>query len=80
MLKDQSKFVSKSTYAELCSQLIGKRTRFKSDCEFFPNFDVIGLVKSIDITNHNEYLIHIQRNGKMYDIGSHMKNLSYEVL
>jgi hypothetical protein len=69
--------ISKYTYSELCNQLIGKIVNFKSDCQFFPNFDVTGKVLSITINKNNEYIIKILRNGKTYDIGSNMKNLNF---
>ena len=69
--------VSKYSYTELCSQLIGKIVNFKSDCQFFPNFDVTGKVIAIDIAKNNEYLIKLLRNGKVYDIGSNMRNLNF---
>ena len=69
--------ISKYTYSELCNQLIGKIVNFKSDCQFFPNFDVTGKVLSITISKNNEYIIKILRNGKTYDIGSNMKNLNF---
>ena len=69
--------VSKYSYTELCNQLIGKIVNFKSDCQFFPNFDITGKVLTIDITKNNEYLIKLLRNGKVYDIGSNMRNLNF---
>lgn len=74
------KYVKNTSYIDLCNMLIGKKARFKSDCEFFPNFDITGIVKSIDIANYNEIIFKISKNGKTYDIGSHMKNLSYEII
>lgn len=73
--------VSKHTYIDLCNILIGKVVNFKSDCQFFPNFDVTGKVLSINISStSNEYIIKILRNGKKYDIGSNMSNLSFNIL
>lgn len=72
-------YVSKHSYIEL-SKLIGKKVRFKSDCEFFPNFDITGIVRSIDIGNYDEYIFNIRRGNKDYHIGSHMRNLTYEIL
>ena len=69
--------VSKYNYTELCTQLIGKIVNFKSDCQIFPNFDVTGKVLAINITKNNEYLIKLLRNGKVYDIGSNMRNLNF---
>jgi len=68
------------SYTDLCEMLIGKKVQFKSDCEFFPNFNVTGKVISISPSqNHNELLIKILRNNKKYDIGSNMKNLSFNI-
>lgn len=72
------KLVSSYSYQDLCKILIGKNVNFKSNCEFFPNFDVSGKVLSISIATNNEYLIKIvTKNRKFYDIGSNMKNLSF---
>lgn len=72
--------VSKYSYNDLCQILIGKIVNFKSDCQFFPNFDVTGTVLRIDIARNNEFIIKIYRNGKKYDIGSKMHNLSFTIL
>ena len=72
-------YVNKYSYIDLNKLLIGKIVRFKSDCDIFPNFDVTGKVISITPIK-NELLIKILRNKKHYDIGSNMKNLSFEIL
>ena len=72
--------VSKYGYSDLCKLLIGKTVNFKSDCQFFPNFDVTGIVLKIDIAKNNEFIFKISRNNKKYDIGSRMHNLSFIVL
>lgn len=60
--------------------LIGRIVHFKSDCEFFPNFDVTGKVLSYKLYN-NELLIKIKLpNGKLIDVSSNMKNLSFEII
>lgn len=63
------------TYSQLCSY-INKSFEFKSDCEFFPNFNVIGRITKVEI-NNNEYLISVatKPTGKIIKIGSNMKNL-----
>lgn len=72
--------VSTKTYRQLC-QLLGRRVHFKSDCEFFPNFDVIGKVIEIHIGNNLETIFKfLHLNGKVIEIGSNMKNLRYELL
>jgi len=73
-------FVDNYSYIDLCEKLIGKTVSFKSDCEFFPNFHIVGVVISIKIANNNEFIITIIHNGKQYDIGSRMKNLTFEIM
>lgn len=69
------------SYNDLCKTLIGRKVNFKSDCQFFPNFDVTGKVLSITIAPNNEYLIQIKvASGKIYDIGSNMRNLTFSLL
>ena len=69
------------TYEKLCKILIGHKARFKSDCEFFPNFDIKGRVLGINIGQNNEYLIKVKTNsGKIIDIGSNMSHLEFVVL
>lgn len=72
--------VSKYSYNDLCQILIGKIVNFKSDCQFFSNFEVTGTVLRIDIARNNEFIIKISRNSKKYDIGSKMHNLSFTIL
>ena len=72
--------IKKYTYENLCKKIIGRKVRFKSDCEFFPNFDIKGRVLEINIKN-SEYLIKMKTNsGKIIDIGSNMKNLEFVIL
>ena len=69
------------TYENLCKILIGHKVRFKSDCEFFPNFDVKGRVLEINIGKNNEYLIKVKTiSGKIISIGSNMSNLQFVTL
>ncbi len=58
--------------------LVGKTVRFVSDCEFFQNFDVTGLVYSYSIYN-NEILFKV-KSRKNITIGSNMKNLRFEIV
>ena len=67
------KLIKKMTYEEIYS-LKGNEVRFISDCELFPNFDVIGKVKSISLIG-SEYVFIVSVNGKNIHIGSNMKNL-----
>ena len=72
--------ISKLDYKYLRDNLLYKTVNFKSDCEFFPNFDLTGYVSDITIKN-NEYIFNVKhKNGKKYTIGSHMRNLSYSIL
>ena len=73
-------FIRNFSYIDLSNLLIGKLTNFKSDCEFFPDFDVTGKVKRISIASNNEILFHIIVKHKEYTIGSNMKNLSFKIL
>ena len=67
------KFVKNMTYDEIYS-LRGNEVRFISDCEIFPNFDIIGKVKSISLKG-SEYIFTVLVKGKNIYIGSNMKNL-----
>lgn len=79
-MQKSKQLISQFSYKKLCNILIGNIVNFKSDCQIFPNFDITGLVLSIDIAKNNEYIIKIIKNGKKYDIGSHMHNLTFYVL
>ena len=67
------KFVKNMTYNEIYS-LRGNKVQFISDCEIFPNFDVIGKVKEISLIG-SEYVFTVSVKGKNIHIGSNMKNL-----
>lgn len=67
------KLIKNMTYDEIYS-LRGSEVRFISDCEIFPNFDVIGKVKSISFEG-SEYVFIVSVKGKNIHIGSNMKNL-----
>ena len=67
------KLVKDMTYDEIYS-LYGSEVRFISDCDIFPNFDVIGKVKEISLIG-SEYVFTISVKGKIIHIGSNMKNL-----
>ena len=61
--------------------LLSKKVRFKSDCEFFPKFDVKCKIMDIHQKN-NEILFEVivYPSKKHLTIGSNMKNLSFEFL
>lgn len=67
------KLIKNMTYDEIYS-LRGNDVQFISDCEIFPNFDVIGKVKSISLEG-SEYIFNVFIKGKNIHIGSNMKNL-----
>lgn len=79
-MQNSEQLISRFSYEKLCNILIGNIVNFKSDCQIFPEFDITGRVLSIDIAKNNEYIIKIIKNGKTYDIGSYMHNLSFTVL
>ena len=74
--------VSAYTIENITSKLIGKRVRFVSDCEFFPDFDVKVQVVSISMLENREILFDCRNlsNRKKLTIGSKMKNLRFKIL
>lgn len=59
--------------------LINHTVHFTSDCEFFPNFDVV--CKVLNITyNGSEHIFKVQVDNKKIEIGTNMKNLKYEII
>ena len=72
--------LSNLTYQNIIDLLYNKKVHFKSDCEFFPEFDVTGKIISTRIQN-SEIIITFKTDvGKTIDIGSNMKNLRFEIL
>ena len=72
--------VKKYSYEQLIKKILNRKTRFTSDCEFFPNFDVKGIPIGYYIKN-NELLFKFKTSlGKTIDIGVNMKNLKFELL
>ena len=73
-----------SSYAieKITNKLLGKRVRFTSDCELFPNFDVRVQVVSISISQNKEVLFNCRNlsDRKKLTIGSNMKNLKFQLL
>ena len=74
--------VSSYTIEKITSKLLGKKVRFTSDCELFPNFDVKVQVVSISLSNNKEILFDCRNlsNRKKLTIGSRMKNLRFQIL
>ena len=60
--------------------MLANNVHFKSDCEFFPNFDVTGKVIRITLNNTEIIIDVLTKNRKQIKIGSNMKNLRYEIL
>ena len=73
--------VKKYSYEQLIKKILNRKTRFTSDCEFFPNFNVNVYVYDINIRN-NETIFETKNisNGKKLTIGSNMKNLEFEII
>ena len=74
--------VSSYTIEKITSKLLGKRVRFTSDCELFPNFDVKVQVISVSISQNREILFDCRNisNRKKLVIGSNMRNLRFQIL
>ena len=73
--------VKNLSFNELYKQIFGKNVRFISDCQFFPNFDVIIKVNDISIAKNNEILIKGKtKSNKELSIGSNMHNLQFEIV
>ena len=66
------------SYDKIYKMTFGKNIRFISDCEFFPNFDIICKVKNIYIKNNEILFDVITSSNKKLTIGSNMKNLQFE--
>lgn len=71
--------VKKYAYQKLTTMLSGQQVRFISDCELFPNFDVIGKVMHTYMKG-TELIFKVKTTtGKLLDIGSNMKNLRFQI-
>lgn len=81
LIKYSLEFVKNLSFPELYKKIFGKNVRFISDCQFFPNFDVIIKVNDISIAKNNEILIKGKtKSNKELSIGSNMRNLQFEVV
>lgn len=73
-------FVKNYPFEIIYKKLFGKNVRFVSDCEFFPNFDVIIKINKIYI-NQNEIMFRgLTKSNKNLTIGSNMQNLKFEIM
>lgn len=74
------KYVKDYSFYDINKLLFGKNVQFVSDCEFFPNFNVICKIKDIHIKG-NETLFEVTtKSNKHLTIGSNMKNLRFKLL
>ena len=76
-------FVKNLSYIDICKRLNNRKVHFISDCELFPNFDVIVHVYQINLSKTNEILFEtkvLNNTHKHLTIGSNMKNLRFEIL
>ncbi len=72
--------IKKLKYNDLLG-FVGSRCEFRSDCEFFPNFHIIGKVMSVNLSgNEYEIIVKTEPTGKEIPIGSNMRNLTIEKL
>ena len=74
------KSVKKYTYETLSSACLGKQVHFKSDCEFFPNFDIKCKVLQMKMESSEILFTCKLSNGKIISVGSNMRNLQFEVI
>ena len=73
--------VKKYSYEQLIKKILNRKTRFTSDCEFFPNFNVIGKVLNYKLRgNEIIFKVKIKNTGKLIDVGSNMKNLQFKII
>jgi hypothetical protein len=73
-------FVKNYPFEIIYKKLFGKNVRFVSDCEFFPNFNVIIKINKIYI-NQNEIMFRgLTKSNKNLTIGSNMQNLKFEIM
>lgn len=72
--------ISNYSFNQITGNLLGKNVHFKSDCEFFPNFDVTGKVVKVYMNNDETIIDIIEKCGKRLSIGSNMKNLRFEIV
>lgn len=76
------RYLVKNSSINDLKKLVNHNVNFKSDCIFFPNFNVTGKVNTIKINKSGNAIINITENTKhkQLDIDSNMSNLSYEII
>lgn len=75
------KLVKNLSFIQLQNELLGNKARFKSNCQFFPKFDVVGKVTRLYIQNGEVIIeIIIAGSNRQIKIGSNMSNLSFEIV
>ena len=72
--------IKKFSFESIYKKLFGKNVRFISNCEFFPNFDVIIKVNKIYIKGSEILFEGLTKTNKKLTIGSNMKNLQFEII
>jgi len=72
--------IKKYSYDDLSILMIGKYVHFVSDCELIPDFDVTVKVLRLYIQNNETIIETLRSNRKKLTIGSHMKNLEFEIV
>lgn len=72
--------IKKFSFESIYKKLFGKNARFISNCEFFPNFDVIIKVNKIYIKGSEILFEGLTKTNKKLTIGSNMKNLQFEIV
>lgn len=66
---------------DISNKIFGKKVRFKSTCEFFPNFDVSCKVNNIYIDKSEiMFKVTVLSSHKQLIIGGNMKELTFELL
>ncbi len=73
-------FVKNYNFREIYKKIFGKNIHFISDCEFFPNFNVVVNIKDIYIKGNEIIFKGKTKNNKELLIGSNMRNLQFEIV
>ena len=73
-------YIKNFGFEVIYKKIFGKNVRFISNCEFFPNFDVIIKVNKIYIKGPEILFEGLTKNNKKLTIGSNMKNLQFEIV